>query len=137
MAVLDTNILVDLMRKRPASSGRRTAEFVRRITASGDTLMTTRFNVAELYVGAELSAAPAAETGRIDAVLAAIRILEFDDMSARIYGRIEASLRRSGRPVGDFDALIAAVALRQGQTLVTRNPRHFLWIPGLTVQPIE
>lgn len=38
-----------------------------------------------------------------------------------------------GTPAGEMDTLIAAVALAQGEALVTRNARHFEGIAGLTV----
>lgn len=136
MAVLDTNILVDLLRKRTGPRTRQVADLVRTLLGRGDALMTTRLNLAELYVGAELSSDPGGEAGRIDRLLAPFQVLEFDDAAARAYGRIDASLRRAGRPVGDMDALIASIALRHGQLLVTRNPRHFLDIPGLTLHPV-
>jgi len=134
MAVLDTNILIDLIRKHPGPAARRAVDLVRGLLSEGESLMTTRFNAAELYVGAELAANPSDEATRIDACLGALRILDFDDAAARVYGRIEVSLRGVGRPAGDFDALIASVALRHGQILVTRNPRHFHGITGLSVQ---
>jgi predicted nucleic acid-binding protein len=39
-----------------------------------------------------------------------------------------------GRPAGDMDTLIAAIALAHGQRLVTRNPKHFADVPGLIVE---
>jgi predicted nucleic acid-binding protein len=134
MAVLDTNILVDLIRKHHRRASLRAVEIVRRLLSDRETPMTTRFNAAELYVGAELADDPREETARIDACLESLQILDFDDAAARVYGRIEASLRGAGRPVGDFDALIASVAIRHGQLLVTRNPRHFDGIAGLAVR---
>jgi predicted nucleic acid-binding protein len=135
LAVLDTNILVDLMRKRPGAGTRRVVELVRTLLDAGEILVTTRFNAAELYVGAELSSDPVEEAARIDAALGVFQVLEFDDAAARAYARIDASLSRAGRPVGDMDALIASIALSHVQPLVTRNPRHFTDIPGLVVYP--
>ena len=137
MAVLDTTILVDLLRKRQGPAARRAAAVLRALVADGEVLMTTRFNTAGLYVGTELSSDPDGEAARVDAALAPLRILDFDDAAARAYGRIEASLRSSGRPVGDMDALIASVALSNGQSVVTRNARHFQPIPGLVVHAVE
>jgi predicted nucleic acid-binding protein len=34
-----------------------------------------------------------------------------------------------------MDALIASIALRHGQRIVTRNPRHFGDIAGLEIHP--
>jgi len=41
--------------------------------------------------------------------------------------------RQGAHPYGDADLLIAATALEYGRVLVTGNPNHFAWIPGLTV----
>lgn len=137
MPVLDTNILVDLIRKHPGPMARRVVALVRDLLVNGEPLMTTRFNVAEPYVGAELSPNPSGEADRIDELLAVFQILEFDNSASRAYGRINASLRRTGRPAEDMDALIASVALCNGQPLVTRNPRHFQDIPELVVHPVR
>lgn len=133
MAVLDTNNLIDLIRKQPTTASRRSAALVRGLLTEGESLLTTRFNVAELYVGVELSDDSADESERADAGLETIGVLEFDDAAARIYRGIEAALRQAGRPIGDFDALIASVTLRHNQRLVTRNPRHFEGIAGLVI----
>ena len=136
MAILDTNILIDLMRRHPSAAATRSVEAVRGLVAKGEAIMTTRFNAAELYVGAELSSDPPGESAKVDRMLASVGVLDFDDLAARMYGKIEADLRRSGRTVGDVDALIASVALSNGHRLVTRNPRHFTGIPGLSVVPV-
>lgn len=137
MAVLDTNILIDLMRKRAGHSYRRTAALLQRLLTTGESMLTTRFNIAELYVGVELARDPADEARRIESAMAGLGILDFDDAAARVYAAVQASLRRTGQPVGDFDALIASVAIRHTQKLVTRNPRHFDGIAGLEVVPCE
>ena len=50
------------------------------------------------------------------------------------FATIAAHLTRIGRPAGDMDTLIAAVALANDQTLITRNPRHFADIPGFPTE---
>lgn len=137
MAVLDTNLLIDLLRRKPAQRTLHAQMLIRSLLASGDAIMTTRFNVAELYVGAELSSDPPGEQTRIDKLLRPLQILEFDDASGRAYGQIQAMLRRTGRPAGDMDALIASVTMTHGQTLFTRNDRHFRGIPGLAVTAVN
>ena len=137
MAVLDTNLLVDLLRRRPVPRTRHAENLIRAMLSDGEPLMTTRINVAELYVGAEISADPSGEEARIDRLLKPFQILEFDAESARAYGRIQATPRRTGRPAGDMDALIAAISIRHGQRLITRNHRHFVGIPGLSVTPVS
>ncbi len=99
----------------------------------GHTLATTRFCVAELYVGIELSVDRTRESGRVSEVLAGLDILEFGEDAARIYGYIQATLRRAGRPAGDMDTLIAATAIANGMPVMTRNAKHFDSMPGLVV----
>ena len=133
MALLDTTVFVDLGGR---GGKRRRAEaeaIVRRLLADGESLFSSRVNVAELYVGAELSTDPVAEHKAIAGYLTWIGILEFDNLAAREYGRLRADLQRRGRLVGDLDILIGAMARANGQILVTRNPAHFTSMPGLTV----
>jgi tRNA(fMet)-specific endonuclease VapC len=46
---------------------------------------------------------------------------EFDSDCALIYGRVRAQLKQKGALIGPNDLLIAAVALKYGATIVTRN----------------
>jgi len=64
--------------------------------------------------------------------------LPFDAACARAFGRVAASLRRSGRKTHAraYDALIAATAIAHGLPLYTRNPKDFTGIEGLTVHAV-
>ena len=64
--------------------------------------------------------------------------LPFDAGCARAFGRVAASLRRSGRKpqARAYDALIAATAIANGLPVYTRNPNDFTGIDGLTVHPV-
>jgi predicted nucleic acid-binding protein len=53
------------------------------------------------------------------------RLLPFDDEAARAYARLVAARRRSGRPISQADAQIAAIARSLGFDLATRNVREF------------
>ncbi len=53
------------------------------------------------------------------------QILPFDDAAAAIWGRLMGDGDRSGRTPAADDAQIAAVAIRHGLTLVTRNVKDF------------
>lgn len=61
--------------------------------------------------------------------------LPFDASSARAFGRVAASLRRSGRKTTarSYDAMIAATALAHALPLYTCNPDDFSGIDGLEV----
>ena len=51
-----------------------------------------------------------------------------------IFADQKATLRRSGRPIDDFDILIGSTAVAHGLTFVTRNIRHFADMSGLTLE---
>jgi tRNA(fMet)-specific endonuclease VapC len=50
---------------------------------------------------------------------------------ARFAGKIRAAIEAAGRPIGAYDLLIAAQAVRLKLTLVTANGREFAHIKGL------
>jgi tRNA(fMet)-specific endonuclease VapC len=53
------------------------------------------------------------------------------DQIVERFARQRAALRRQGQLIPDMDLLIAATALEENLTLVTRNIRHFERIPEL------
>lgn len=134
MACLDTTLLIDLTR---SGRDRRALALAKlgELLARGEKLATTRFNVAELYVGVHRSTLPDVEQRAVDAVLDGLIILDFTHACAILFGQMTARLQRIGRPVGDMDVLIAATALAWAHpVIVTRNPDHFADLPGLTVE---
>lgn len=98
----------------------------------------TSITLAELSVGPlvtdDVSEREARQI-RLQEVEAAFDPLIFDAFAARTYGRVAASLRRSGRKTTAraFDALIAATAMANDLPLYTCNPKDFEGIDGLTV----
>ncbi len=92
---------------------------------------------------AELSVGPLVATGRERELRQAVlqqaesdfAPLPFDAEAARAFGRIAASLRRSGRKPAAraYDAMIAAIAVANGLPLYTCNPQDFTGIDGLLV----
>ena len=49
------------------------------------------------------------------------RILPFDEEAARRFGKIMTTRSAAGRPISQFDAMIAAIARCHGASLATRN----------------
>ncbi|MCU0728444.1 MAG: type II toxin-antitoxin system VapC family toxin [Planctomycetes bacterium] len=134
MTCLDTSVLIDLCKSRRGEASRAARAEVARRARAGETLATTRLNVAELLVGVARSEDAVREQERVDRLLGPLTILEFDARAAEAFGRIVGHLLRRGRPIGDMDALIAAVCLSSGHRLLTGNPRHFTDVPGLVVE---
>jgi tRNA(fMet)-specific endonuclease VapC len=92
--------------------------------------------VSELYFGAYNSARVEANVERVRTFLSppCPRVLLLDESAAEHFGRDKALLRREGRPIGDMDLLIAAIARHHGLTVVTNNTAHFERLSGLILE---
>ena len=133
MACLDTTLLIDLTGSASARR-QRAARKIEELAENGQVLVTTRFNVAELYVGLARSRRHEEDEKAIQTLLRQFEVLEFNDAAARVFGSITGYLQEVGRPAGDMDVLIAATAMVYGHMLITRNRKHFRHIPQLHVQ---
>ncbi len=54
-----------------------------------------------------------------------VNLLSLDDEDAKIAGELRAEMDAIGRPIGQYDLLIAGQALRHNMTLVTAYVREF------------
>jgi tRNA(fMet)-specific endonuclease VapC len=68
----------------------------------------------------------------VDAILAELDQIDFDERMAAAYGAIVASAGFSRRKI--VDRMIAATALVQGLGLITANAADFRDVPGLTLE---
>ena len=126
--MLDTNICSYLMRKHPSS-------VVERMQILGpDRLAVSVITALELRQGAEMSSRPTEFHRRVDVFLEYIQTLPLPVGIAKDGARIRHRLRKVGKPIGDFDSLIAAHAHYLGLILVTNNLREFSRIPELKVE---
>jgi predicted nucleic acid-binding protein len=103
--------------------------------------LITAVTLAELSVGplvASSDAERAARQAHLQQAEADFDPLPFDAQSARAFGRVAASLRRTGRKPSAraYDAMIAATALANGLPVYTCNPDDFAGIEGLEVVPV-
>jgi tRNA(fMet)-specific endonuclease VapC len=63
-----------------------------------------------------------------------VTILDWPAEAAPTYGEIRARLETSGRSIGTLDLLIAAHAIHEKATLITRNLSEFRRVAGLKVE---
>jgi tRNA(fMet)-specific endonuclease VapC len=134
MASLDTSILVDILRRR-SRFHQRALNKMDELQSRGEILATTRFTVAELYVGINLSDNPLRDQMDIEALLANLEIFDFQGFSPQMFAQIRAEHQRQGCIKGDIDTLIAATTLAAGESiLITRNTSDFSGIPDLIVE---
>ena len=130
--LFDTDAISEVLRKRPAPGYLRWLR-----TISREDQFTSAVVVAELFKGAFRSERAAFHIDNIEKrVLPSVTVLPFDVAVARVYGEIEARLKKGGRPLADADLQIAATAIHHGLELVTGNVRHFERVPGLTINGV-
>jgi tRNA(fMet)-specific endonuclease VapC len=126
---IDTNVAIAVLNGRPPQVVDRLVEAL----ARGPIALPAP-SLHELWYGAAKSARVAENIDRIKRFLSAeIVVLPFDAEDAREAGFIRAHLKKLGIPIGNYDVLIAAQALRRGLTLVTANVGEFERVPGLIV----
>lgn len=91
--------------------------------------------IAELYKGAYCSQKIEQNLTRINHFLNLIpMIVDFDQQAAVEFGKIQGELRKQGKPTGEIDAIIAAIARSRGDIIVTNNTRHFIEISKLQIE---
>ena len=100
----------------------------------GTRLSTTPVNLCELYDGVYGSRNSTKELAKVDDLVNLLDILEFNIDACRKYGEKINQAPLKNEPIGDFDLIIACIAMSHGEALVTRNIEHFGRVPGLVVQ---
>lgn len=106
-----------------------------------ETPLISTITLAELAVGPLITddeVERAARLAHVQQAEADFDPLPFDAAAARVFGRVAASLRRSGRKPAarTFDAMIAAVAIAHGLPLYTCNEADFAGIDELDLRPV-
>ncbi len=114
---LDTNIVIAYF------NGDQ--EIAEKIKSHQPNVAVSALVIAELLYGARASARSKQNLERVHSLLQAVEVVDFDQQSADVYSRIRLELKEKGRPTGEMDMLIAAVAIANKATLVTHNTKHF------------
>lgn len=127
MIVCDTSLVSELMKPVPNSH-----VAVWQSLQSARHIYLTTISVMELSLGAESTPA---DRGRdefkrvvqntVEGVFRG-RVLPFGAGAARCYGRIMLHRQGVGRPIGQIDCLVAAIARSWGASLATRSVENFL-----------
>ena len=132
MIHFDTCFVIDLHRELAAERPGGAFAFIESLDEM-ELLGLSVHVVCELRAGAELARKPLKEHEELDRLLSGLIVAYPDARFAPAYGRLLASIERSGRPVAAMDLLIATAAMLDDATLMTRNVRDFQRVPGLRV----
>jgi len=124
--LLDTNIIIDHLKER---------EIINEdILLSGAGISI--ISLGELIFGAHKSNNPQKSLNQVEISLKILK-LEVVNLNGEVvseFGKIKADLEIKGERLEDFDLLIAATALVNGFTLVTKNLKHFKRIKDLKLK---
>lgn len=127
MIILDTNVLSEILRPNP---NERVLAWM--ATQPRPALFTTAVVEGEMLYGIRLLPEGARKASLYRAVRSIFtddfsgRVLFFDSDAAERYAEIAAARRTSGRPISQFDAMIAAIAYTRGAVVATRNTKDFI-----------
>jgi tRNA(fMet)-specific endonuclease VapC len=86
---------------------------------------------AEVYEGIFFGRDPVAAEQGFREFQRDVSVLPLSEPVMLRVARLRGELRREGRLIADADLLIAATALDDDRTLITRNTRHFQRVRGL------
>ena len=136
MIVLDTNVLSETL--KPVPDVRVMAWLGAQPRAA---LFTTTVTRAEILYGLHLlpdGSRKGALSTAVDAIFVedfAGRLLAFDSDAADAYARIAGARKSAGRPISQFDAMIAAWARSRGAALATRKVKDFTGCEIAVIDP--
>ncbi len=126
MIVLDTNVLSEAFRPAPSDGVMRWLAAQRRME-----VFITAITQAEVLYGVEGLPAGRRRTRLLGAIEKLLvdefqgRILPFDEEPARLFAKIVVGREAMGRPILQFDAMIAAIARSRHAAVATRNVNDF------------
>ena len=128
---LDTNAVIALLKNQPAGVRGR----LRRVVSRGASIAVSSVVLYELWYGVARSERRRDNAERLRIFLSGkIDVVPFDEQDAVTAGDLRATLEAAGTPIGPYDLLIAAQALRKRATLVTANISEFARVQGLVWQ---
>ena len=123
MYLLDTNICIAILKGNSI--------VIKQFQTKYQNCYLSTLVLAELYKGVYCSSKVTQNLANLNQLANNLPHVQFDDAAALEFGKIQGELRKIGRPTGELDALIAAVARSRGDTVVTDNTRHFINISSL------
>jgi len=115
---------------------RKGAAVLHELIGDTDDVAIAAISAAELAVGVELADGKrrARREAFVAAVLETVSIEDYDLDVAREHGALLAHTRRTGRPRGAHDLIIAATARARGREVVSADLDGFAELPEVTLR---
>ena len=127
--IADTAFVIDLMNKDYEA-----LEKIKSSSKIGESILITSITIFELFSGLIRSGRPEEEKRKAMDTLLGQLILDLDEPSAKTGGEVHGKLIKNGRTVGSHDCMIAGIALRKKDKVLTRNVKDFSRISGLEIE---
>ncbi len=126
--LLDTNICIYIINKRPVSVIQRLSNY------EIDDIAISSITVSELEYG--INKSMNSEKSRIALIefLLPFQMIDYDFKAAKEYGIIRADLEKAGQPIGAMDYLLAAQAISLDLILVSNNLKEFSKVKKLRME---
>ncbi|MHC4795947.1 MAG: type II toxin-antitoxin system tRNA(fMet)-specific endonuclease VapC [Planctomycetota bacterium] len=126
--MLDTNICIYIIKEKPRKVLNRLQK-----TKVSDVCISS-ITLSELEYGVQKSSHKEQNKIALMEFAAPLEVVDYNDLAAKEYGEIRASLEQVGRTLGALDTLIAAHARALKVTLVTNNEREFKRVADLKLE---
>lgn len=101
---------------------------------TGSTISLGAPSIFELYVGVALSVKKEEEQSMVLSVLSSLPLHSLDAEAASQAGIIYGEKITGARHADPIDCLIAGMAKVRGESILTRNTKHFAGIEGLKTE---
>ncbi len=125
--MLDTNIVIDIIKRRPIA-------LLQKFNQHAGQLCISSITLAELLHGVEKSQHVDNNLRNVEDFVSRLEVLEYGQKAAAHYGDIRAELERKGTPIGVNDLHIAGHARSEGLIIVTNNLKEFARVTGLRTE---
>ena len=99
-----------------------------------DPIKISAVTLMELYYGAYKSKRVANNLAKIKTIENTLEIISISRELVEIFGILKSNLEKAGKPLDDFDLILASTAMTHNLTIVTHNEKHFSRIDGLKIE---
>ena len=127
--ILDTSFIIDIMEMDEGALSRH-----RTLREQNESYRVSSATIFELWSGVGHSRKSENEKIKVLKALSGISTISLSLPMAEKAGEIHGILAKEGKEIDDIDAMIAATALLENETVLTRNVKRFARVKGLRIE---
>lgn len=127
--ILETSFIIDFMR-----GNENAVRKMKELIDSNNSISIASPTIFELFSGLEQSSMQSEELDKIHKIIHNQLIWQFDDSSAEIAGRIHGYSTKNNSGIDPIDAMIAGIAIKHNEKILTKNIKHFSKISNLKIE---